>query len=88
MGIAFVDVVKKINDNHPQKEMQNSFLQANNLDGVFKIDDSSLPDGAVLLIDDLVDSRWTFTVISALLKSVGCPAVFPMALAMSSPRGS
>jgi len=55
--------------------MQNSFLQAHNLDGVFEIDDSSLPDGAVLLIDDMVDSRWTFTVIAALLKRVGCPAV-------------
>ncbi|GAB6905733.1 ATP-dependent DNA helicase [Desulfosarcina cetonica] len=88
LGIPFVDVVKKIKDNHPQKEMQNSFLQANNLDGVFEIDDSLLPDGAALLIDDLVDSRWTFTVIAALLKRAGCPAVSPLALAMSSPRGS
>jgi ATP-dependent DNA helicase RecQ len=88
LGIPFLDVVRKIKDNHPQKEMQNSFLQANNLDGVFEIDDSSLPDGAALLIDDLVDSRWTFTVIAALLKRAGCRAVFPMALAMRSPRGS
>ncbi len=88
LSIPFMEVVRKIKDNHPQKEMQNSFLQANNLDGIFEIDDSSLPEGAVLLIDDLVDSRWTFTVIAALLKRAGCPAVFPMALAMSSPRGS
>ncbi|BBO66914.1 ATP-dependent DNA helicase RecQ [Desulfosarcina alkanivorans] len=88
LGIPFLDVVRKIRDNHPQKEMQNSYLQANNLDGVFEIDDLPLPDGAVLLIDDLVDSRWTFTVIAALLKRAGCPSVFPMAVAMSSPRGS
>ena len=88
LDIPFVACVRKIKDNLPQKEMQNSYLQARNLDGVFKIDDSSLPEGPVLLIDDLVDSRWTFTVISALLRETGCPAVIPVALAMSSPRGA
>ena len=37
------------------------------------------------LVDDMVDSRWTFTVISALLRAAGCSAVFPMALALNSP---
>ena len=66
--------------------MQNSFMQAANLDGVFDIDDAQMPEGPVFLIDDIVDSRWTFTVIAALLRETGCPAVFPVALAMSSPR--
>jgi len=39
----------------------------------------------VLVLDDVVDSRWTLTVISALLRQAGCPAVYPMALAMASP---
>ena len=66
--------------------MQNSFMQAVNLDGVFEIDESQMPEGPAFLIDDMVDSRWTFTVITALLRKPGCPAVFPLALAMSSTR--
>ena len=84
LGIPFVLCVKKVKENRPQKEMQNSFLQARNLDGVFEIDDNMMPEGPVLLVDDMVDSRWTFTVIGALLRRAGCPAIFPMALAVSS----
>jgi len=84
LDIPFVPMVRKVRKNRPQKEMQNSFQQANNLDGVFAVE-GDMPDGPVLLIDDMVDSRWTFTVIAALLRDAGCPAVFPLALAMSSP---
>jgi ATP-dependent DNA helicase RecQ len=34
-----------------------------------------------LLVDDVIDSGWTVTVISALLRKQGCEAVFPVALA-------
>jgi ATP-dependent DNA helicase RecQ len=88
IGIPFVPCVRKIKGNMPQKEMQNSFSQARNLDGVFEIDETLLPDGPALLVDDMVDSGWTFTVVGALLKRVGCPAVFPVALAVSSPGGA
>jgi ATP-dependent DNA helicase RecQ len=37
--------------------------------------------GPVLLVDDLVDSRWTMTVAGALLRRAGAPAVLPFALA-------
>ncbi|MCD6361697.1 MAG: ATP-dependent DNA helicase RecG, partial [Armatimonadetes bacterium] len=87
LGIPFVDCVKKTKQNRPQKEMQNSFQQARNLDGVFEVDDTKIPVGPVLLLDDMVDSRWTFTVIAALLRQAGCPAVFPLALALNSIRG-
>ncbi|MBR1374482.1 MAG: recombinase RecQ [Cardiobacteriaceae bacterium] len=33
------------------------------------------------LIDDTVDSRWTFTVCAHLLRKAGATAVFPIALA-------
>ena len=38
-------------------------------------------DGPVLLVDDLVDSRWTMTVAARLLRRAGAPAVLPFALA-------
>lgn len=86
LGLPFVDCVEKVRATPPQKEMQNSFQQASNLDGAFQVSDENFPNGACLLVDDIVDSRWTFTIIAALLRERGCEAVFPMALALSSPR--
>jgi ATP-dependent DNA helicase RecQ len=37
--------------------------------------------GPVLLVDDLVDSRWTVTVAARLLRAAGAPSVLPFALA-------
>ncbi|WP_022908885.1 RecQ family ATP-dependent DNA helicase [Aestuariimicrobium kwangyangense] len=38
-------------------------------------------DGPVLLVDDLVDSRWTLTIAGRLLRRAGADAVLPLALA-------
>ncbi len=38
-------------------------------------------EGPVLLVDDLVDSRWTVTVAARELRRAGAPAVLPFALA-------
>jgi ATP-dependent DNA helicase RecQ len=84
LNLPFVPVVRKVRHNKEQKEMNNSYQQAHNLDGVFTIDTWSGIHGAVFLVDDIVDSRWTFTVISALLKRAGSGAVFPLALALNS----
>jgi ATP-dependent DNA helicase RecQ len=84
LGLPFRRAIVKTAGNAPQKKMENSTMQARNLDGVFAIDDSQCIAEPVLLVDDLVDSRWTFTVAGALLRRAGCPAVFPLALADSS----
>jgi ATP-dependent DNA helicase RecQ (EC 3.6.1.-) len=34
----------------------------------------------VLLVDDMVDSRWTFTILAAMLRYAGTGPVFPCAL--------
>jgi ATP-dependent DNA helicase RecQ len=83
LGLPFVQCIRKIKANAEQKTMRNSFQQARNLDGVFEISDS-MPNGPVFLVDDMVDSRWTFTVLAALLRQRGCEAVFPLALALNS----
>jgi ATP-dependent DNA helicase RecQ len=41
-------------------------------------------DGPVLLVDDLVDSRWTLTVAGRLVRRAGAPAVLPFALAAAA----
>jgi len=38
-----------------------------------------------LLVDDMVDSRWTLTVVSALLLEAHSGPVYPLALAMTTP---
>ncbi|MGW0435411.1 DEAD/DEAH box helicase [Micromonospora sp. NPDC003197] len=39
--------------------------------------------GPVLLVDDLVDSGWTMTMVSRLLRQAGAPGVLPLALAIA-----
>ena len=89
LKLPFVQCVKKVRDAPPQKEMQNSYQQAHNLSGAFVVSPWEGISGPVLLVDDMVDSRWTFTVIAALLRRAGSGPVYPMALAMTTPmRGN
>jgi ATP-dependent DNA helicase RecQ len=83
LAISFIRVVKKIKRNEPQKSQQNSFYQCRNLDGAFSID-RQVPDGPVLLIDDVVDSGWTLTVAATLLRRAGSGPVWPVALTTSN----
>ncbi len=39
-------------------------------------------DEPVFLVDDMIDSGWTLTVITALLRAAGSGPVFPVALAL------
>ncbi|MDB5585897.1 MAG: ATP-dependent helicase, RecQ family [Devosia sp.] len=84
LGIPFRPAVSKIQETRRQRKMMNSWQQAHNLDGAFAVDPDEVEDGAVLLIDDIVDSRWSMTVVGALLRSAGSGEVFPLALALAS----
>lgn len=86
LDLPFYACLAKVRDNSEQKHMENSFQQAHNLDGVFEIDSSQVLEGPCLLLDDMTDSGWTFTVAAALLRRAGCSAVYPVALALNSPR--
>lgn len=64
--------------------MANSTQQARNVDGSIAINAGQpLPTGPLLLVDDMVDSRWTLTVAAWLLRSNGSGDVFPLALALA-----
>jgi ATP-dependent DNA helicase RecQ len=58
--------------------------QAHNLENAFAAEQGRVNGGPVLLLDDMVDSRWTFTVTAALLRDAGSGPVFPVALADTS----
>jgi ATP-dependent DNA helicase RecQ len=87
LGLPFVEAVRKILDSLPQKTMQNSAQQAANVAGTFEVDPSTVRPGPVLLVDDMVDSRWSFTVIAALLRDAGSGPIFPLALAVTAHQG-
>lgn len=86
LGLQFVPVIEQTEDRAEQKTMANSAQQARNVDGSLTISsqfNGKLPSGPVLLIDDMVDSRWTLTIAAWLLRSHGSGPVWPLALAQA-----
>jgi ATP-dependent DNA helicase RecQ len=66
--------------------MANSAGQLRNAHAKLAIDGSGVLPGPVLLVDDLVDTRWTLTVAGWLLRTHGSGEVHPFALAVASAR--
>lgn len=83
LNLPFVEAVTKVRDNQQQKFQQNRYHQCRNLDGVFAVA-AGIPNGPVLLVDDMVDSAWTMTVVAALLLRTGSGPVWPVALASTT----
>jgi ATP-dependent DNA helicase RecQ len=84
LDLPFHAVVRKIVATPPQKDMDNSTYQARNAATAFSVE-GPVPAEPVLLVDDVADSLWTFTVIGALLRSAGAGPVLPFALAKATP---
>ena len=80
LGLPFHSVLVKTEDRLPQKEMENSVQQARNVDGSLAVSAPHVPPTPVLLVDDIVGSRWTFTVAAWLLRKHGIATVWPLAL--------
>ena len=68
--------------------MENSYKQARNVIGSLTVDGSEVLRGPVLLVDDMVDSRWTFTVVAWELRRRGSGEVWPLALADAGGSGA
>ncbi len=85
LRLPCMDVVVKVRDIAPQKTMQNSQQQYRNVVDAFEIA-GEVRSGPVLLVDDMVDSRWTLTVVGSLLREAGAGPVLPFALADTAGR--
>ncbi len=70
LGLTYVSALEKIHETDPQKTRENSEQQARNVRDAFAVH-GAVPSGAVLLIDDVVDSRWTFTECARVLRAGG-----------------
>jgi ATP-dependent DNA helicase RecQ len=66
-----------------RKRWQTVSQQARNIDGSLALTGQPIPPGPVLLVDDMVDSRWTLTVSAWLLRKNGSGAVWPLALSQT-----
>ena len=87
LNINCTDTVTMAELRPAQKEMENSYRQSENLDGAFNLDQSQIVSEPVFLFDDAIDSRWTLTVVTALLKRQGAGNVYPIALTSTSVQG-
>lgn len=83
LRIPLKQVIAKTRKNEPQKLMENSAQQVRNLLGAFSIDRVIL-NTPVLLVDDVIDSGWTLTMITSLLRMNCSGPVFPFALARAT----
>jgi ATP-dependent DNA helicase RecQ len=84
LNLPFHGALEKTDDRPEQKTMANRTQQARNIDGSLAIHAAALPASPVLLVDDMVDSKWTLTVAAFLLTSHGSGPVYPLALASTA----
>jgi ATP-dependent DNA helicase RecQ len=81
-GLPFEAALVSTDDRPEQKTMANSTQQARNVDGSLEVP-GPVRGEPVLLVDDMVDSRWTLTVAAWLLRSHESGEVWPLALAQA-----
>ena len=86
LGIEFFTALEKTVDAVCQKSMNNSFSQWRNANDSFTVVDTR--NCNILLVDDMVDSGWTFTWCGYKLLKAGNGNVYPFALANSAGKGS
>ena len=83
LGLPAVEAVTIRADTPSQRGMHNSVQQAGNALAAYEIAGTP-PTGPVLLVDGMVHSQWTLTVVGMLLRDAGVEAVHPFALATSA----
>lgn len=84
LGIGYFEGIKKFNAEE-QKKFENSDGQYQNANDSFEI--IQIKKENILLVDDMVDSRWTFTVCAMKMREKGSGDIYPFALANTAGRG-
>ena len=82
--IGYFEGIKKL-DAEEQKKFENSDGQYKNANDSFEI--IQVKKENILLVDDMVDSRWTFTVCTMKMREMGSGDIYPFALANTAGRG-
>ena len=80
LDVPFVPAVELTREIDPQEELHNSYQQCFNVVDAFAAN-GEVRSGPVLLVDDIVGSKWTMTEVGRTLRAAGSGPVFPFALA-------
>src|SRR4051794_644450 len=83
LGLPFADVLARVGDGPPQREMENSSQQASNVRGQFEVVAPPPQGEAGLLVDDIWFSGWTLTTIGAQLRDAGAGPIHPLVLSLA-----
>lgn len=87
LGLAYMELLQVTGKGEQQKSMQNSYHQYKNaVDKLALKSEAAAPEN-IILVDDMVDSKWTLTVAGGLLTGAGAENVIPFCLADSSNSG-
>ncbi|MCQ4085947.1 ATP-dependent DNA helicase RecQ [Saccharibacillus sp. JS10] len=87
LALPYVELLTQTSLRPEQKKMNNSQLQEQNVRDSLSLKPSNYQGYSVILIDDMVDSRWTFTVAGFLLRESGYGRILPFALSSTSESG-
>lgn len=87
LGLPYRRALCKVRETREQKTMLNWVQQATNVAGAFAAVPGQVLPGPVLLVDDVVDSRWTLTWCGYVLRKAGSGIVYPYALAVATTAG-
>ena len=85
LGLPYRPVLVRLKEAPEQKGMENSTMQARNVQGTLGLN-GDVPSSPVLLVDDIVDSRWTMTIAGFILQENGSGIVYPFSLARAQSR--
>ena len=83
LKIPCLDIIDKTKTTRPQKELENSAYQCKNAFDGFSVKEIC-NNRDILLIDDMVDSKWTLTVCGYMLREKGAGLVYPFAIASTA----
>ncbi len=86
LNLEYSEAIEKTKDVPEQKTWENSLRQYENAENSFDVAEERVREENLLLIDDMVDSGWTFTVCGYKLTKAGSGKVFPYALANTGNR--
>ncbi|WP_241989446.1 RecQ family ATP-dependent DNA helicase [Halorubrum sp. SP9] len=80
LELPYVEALEQTDTVQPREELANSYQKRWNVEDTMTATDD-VRAGPVLVINDLVDSRWAFTEASFVLRDAGSGPVYPFALA-------
>lgn len=83
LKVRYEPAIIKVENTPEQKKMENNWQQAKNVYTAFEVN-GYYEDQNILLIDDIVDSKWTLTICGKKLKDAKANKVYPFALASTS----